>query len=191
MAAPVAVMDKAAAPDRQPVMDRLLQRLEHEARMRRAAGPPAHDAPGIAIDDKGHIDKALPCRDISKIRDPQDIRAWRLELAVDAVQRTGCGLVADRCLDAFATNNSLQSHRLHQPRHGAARHIRAHALQLAPNLAHAINAEVLLEDTANLALQGGIPLGPRRLLFGIGALGGMIVVGGWGDRQHLADRQVS
>ena len=77
--------------------------------MRRAAGPPAHDAPGIAIDDKGHIDKALPCRDISKIRDPQDIRAWRLELAVDAVQRTGCGLVADRCLDAFATNNSLQS----------------------------------------------------------------------------------
>src|SRR5262245_45706755 len=40
----VAVMDQAAATRRSPVVKRLLQRIEHETRLRRAGDPPADDA---------------------------------------------------------------------------------------------------------------------------------------------------
>jgi hypothetical protein len=47
LAAPVAVVHEAAAIDRPPLMQRLLQRIEHEARMRCTRGPPTDDPAGI------------------------------------------------------------------------------------------------------------------------------------------------
>ena len=63
LAAPVAVMDQAAAMQGPPVMQSLLQRIKHEPRMRRAADTPADDPAGKGIDDEGDIDKASPGRD--------------------------------------------------------------------------------------------------------------------------------
>src|ERR1700761_5034451 len=46
LAAPVAVMHEPAAMDGPPIMQRLLQCIEDEARLRRPAGPPSDDAAG-------------------------------------------------------------------------------------------------------------------------------------------------
>lgn len=52
--------------------------------------------------------------------------------------------------------NAVQ--RARQPRHCAAGNIEALALQLSPDLAHAIYAEVLLEHAPHLDLQVGIAM---------------------------------
>jgi hypothetical protein len=104
------------------------------------------------------------------------------------IQRTRRGLVADRGFDRLATDHALQAHAPHQSLHGASGDILALAAQLPPDLAHAVDVEVLREDTPDLNLADRIPLRARRQLGGIGPLCGMGAVGGWGDRQHLADR---
>src|ERR1700682_3515850 len=90
--------------------------------------------------------------------------------------------------DRLATDHALQTEGLHQPCHGAAGNIVTLTLQLPPDLAHAIDAEVLLEHPLNFWLQGVIPSRSRRQPGRIGAPGGMRMVGRWGDRQHPADR---
>src|SRR4051794_10377844 len=64
----------------------------------------------------------------------------------------------------------------------------AFALELAPDLAHTVDGEVLIEDATNLDLQSGMLPGARRPLGRIAPLGHMGVVGRGGDRQDLADR---
>ena len=64
--------------------------------MRRPAHPPADDPAGIGVDDKGDIDEAGPGGDIGEIGHPQRIRARRLELAIDVVERARRGPVAHR-----------------------------------------------------------------------------------------------
>src|SRR3954463_7539111 len=76
--------------------------------MRRARGSPAHDPAGVGVDHKGDVDKAGPGRDIGEVGEPENVRPWRLELAVDVIQRAWRGLVADRGLDRFAADNPLQ-----------------------------------------------------------------------------------
>ncbi len=88
LAAPVAVMDQAAAMQGPPVMQSLLQRIKHEPRMRRAADAPADDPAGKGINDEGDIDKASPGRDISKVRDPKPVRRQSLECPIDVILRT-------------------------------------------------------------------------------------------------------
>src|SRR5262249_31909828 len=63
------------------------------------------------------------------------------------------------------------------------RNIVALTLQLPPDLAHAMDAEVLLELSLNFWLQGVIPSRSPRQPGWIGAPGGVRMVGGWGDRQ--------
>lgn len=42
------------------VVDRLLERIEHEARPQRRGDPPADDPAGIDLDDQGDVDEAAP-----------------------------------------------------------------------------------------------------------------------------------
>src|SRR5882724_11723865 len=100
-------MDETAATHRPPVVDRLLQRIEHEAGVRRPAGPPANDTPCVDIDHKGYVDEARPCRDICEVRDPQDVGRPRLELAVDMVERARRGLVLAGRADRLAADDAL------------------------------------------------------------------------------------
>ena len=92
LAAPVAVMDQAAAMQGPPVMQSLLQRIKHEPRMRRAADTPADDPAGKGINDEGDINKASPGRDISEVRDPKPVRRRSLEFPIDVIPRTGAAL---------------------------------------------------------------------------------------------------
>jgi hypothetical protein len=89
LAAPVAVMDQAAAMQGPPVMQSLLQRIKHEPGMRRAADAPADDPAGKGINDEGDIDKASPGRDISKVRDPKPVRRRSLEFPIDVILWAG------------------------------------------------------------------------------------------------------
>src|SRR5258705_3633247 len=56
----VAVMYEPAAMDGPPIMEGLLQRIEHEARMCCPGDTPAHDATGVGVDDEGDVDEARP-----------------------------------------------------------------------------------------------------------------------------------
>ena len=143
LAAAVAVMHEAAAMDGPPIMQRLLQRVEHEARMRRPRDAPADDAPGVDVDDEGDVDEAGPGRDIGEVRDPERIRPWRLELPVDVIQRTRRRLVADRRPHRLAADHALQAQARISRSTVQRATIEAFALQLPPDLAHAVDAEVL------------------------------------------------
>ena len=60
MAAAVAVMYEPAAMDGPPIMKRLVEGIEHKARMGSPACPTTDDAAGEGIDDEGHVNEALP-----------------------------------------------------------------------------------------------------------------------------------
>jgi hypothetical protein len=53
-------MHEAAAANGSAVAQRLLERVEHEGRLRCARGAPADDTPGEGVDDEGDIDEAGP-----------------------------------------------------------------------------------------------------------------------------------
>jgi hypothetical protein len=59
---------------------------------------------------------------------------------------------------------------------------------LSPDLSRAIDLEVLDKHTMDLRLEALIPLGPCAELVRISALGGLVVICGWRDRQDLASR---
>jgi hypothetical protein len=84
------------------------------------------------------------------------------------IQRTRRGLVADRGFDRLATDHALLAQAPHQSLHGASGDVLALAAQLPPDLAQAVDVEVLREDTPDLNLADRIPLRARRQLGGIG-----------------------
>ena len=92
--AAIRVVDETAA-DRPAFLQGLLQRIEHEAGMRRARRAPADDPAGVSVDDEGHVDEACPGCDVGEVRHPQRVRPRCAELAIDVVEWTGGGFVAD------------------------------------------------------------------------------------------------
>jgi hypothetical protein len=105
------MVDEAGSPDRLPVMEGLLERVEHEAGLGRARHPPADNAAGISVDHEGHVDEPRPGRDISKVGDPERVRPRRLELPVDPIKRARRGLVADRGPHRLAPDRARRSRR--------------------------------------------------------------------------------
>src|SRR5690606_39669938 len=77
---------------------------------------------------------------------------------------------------------------LHQPCHRAASDIEALAAQLEPDLAQAVDAPVVLENTPYLGAQRLVPFGTIRQPRRVGTFGQMVIIGGRGDRQNVADR---
>jgi hypothetical protein len=108
--------------------------------------------------------------------------------AVDLIQRARFGLVADRSLDRFAAYDALQVQSLHQSFHRAAGCHYAFALELPPDLAHAIDLEVLLPDPLDMPTQHLVTLCTWGTPLGGGLATRMGVVGRWSDRQYPADR---
>jgi hypothetical protein len=111
-----------------------------------------------------------------------------MEHPVHMVERTWRGLVLHRGADRLAADDALKAELGHQPFDRAARDSKAFAQHLAPDLACAIDLEVLGEDTLDLRFERHVPLRPGRKLLGIGTLSDLIMVGRRGDRQYLADR---
>ncbi len=156
--------------------------------MRRPAGSPADDPSGVSIDDEGDIHEAGPGRHIRKIRQPQAVRRGSVELSVHMIQRTGNRLVADRRAHRLAPDRSPKAHVPHQSGDRAASRVEALPPQLAPDLANAVDAEILLEYALDLDPQIGVAADPVGQTGGIGAPGKMGMIGRRGDRQDLADR---
>jgi hypothetical protein len=86
----VAVANQASITLGLPGIQGLLQRIEHEVGPHRTTHPPAHDTTGEHVDDEGHVQPALPGRDIREVAGPQLVRPLGPELPVDPVQRTRC-----------------------------------------------------------------------------------------------------
>jgi hypothetical protein len=169
-------------------MKRLFQSVQDKVRMCCPAGPPADDPPGVSVDDEGDIDEAGPGRHIGKIREPQTVWSGSAELSVHVIQRTESRLVADRCPQRFAPDRPPKAHIPHQPGYRASRCGDALPPQLPPDLAHAIDAEVLLEHAPDLDLEMSVTADPVGQTGGIGAPGDMGMIGRRGDRHNLADR---
>ena len=58
---------RAAAVNRPAIVLRLLQRVQHEAGVRRPADAPAHDIAGVNVDHEGDVDEPYPGRDIGEV----------------------------------------------------------------------------------------------------------------------------
>jgi hypothetical protein len=166
----------------------LLERIEHEAGVSGARHPPADDATRIGVDHEGAIDESGPGCDIGEIADPQRVRPRRLELPIDPIERARDSLVTGCGLERLAPDSALQAHGSHQARHRAAGDRDLLPVELAPDLAHAIDAEVRLEHAPDLGLQGRIALGAARQLLRVGSSRDMGVIRRRGDRQDPADR---
>lgn len=112
----------------------------------------------------------------------------RSELPVDVIERAWRRLVADGGSQRLAANDALQTHHAHQAGNRAAGDADTLPLHLPPDLSHAIDGEVVVEDTPDHGLERVVPLGAIRQPVGFTPFGDMVVVGGRGNRQHLADR---
>ena len=141
------MVDQAAALDGTAIGQGLLQRIQDEGCVGRAADAPADDASGIGVDDEGNIDEALPGRDVGEVRQPQRVRARCVELPVYPVERTGCCRIADSRADLAAAHDALQAHPAHQAGHRGSDDFLFVPPKLAPHLAHAVDAEVHVEHT--------------------------------------------
>ena len=150
--AAVTVMDKAHGLRRSPIVDRLLGGIQDETGLCRGAGAPADDLARISVDDESDIDEPLLGRDVGEIADPQHVGRRNPELAIHLVQRTRRFLVRDRCPVRLAAD----AHVVHQPCHLAPRHIEAFPKELPPDLADAVDAPVLFENTPDLEPQSSI-----------------------------------
>ena len=155
--------------------------------MRRPRRPPADDAPGEGINDKRHVDEALPRGDVGEVCQPQQVQPRRPKLSIHSVGRTWHRLVGDCGPGLSATDRTTQAHLAHQARHRAASDGGAFTAELPPDLAHAVDAEIRVKDPSDLCSQRNIPScpsrGPR-----INPPRRMGVVGRRGDRQNPADR---
>lgn len=110
------------------------------------------------------------------------------ELPVDVIVRARRRLVRHGRLHALAANDAGKAYLLHQARHRAARDVVSLALHLSPHLAHAVNLEVLVEDTLDLRHQDLVSLGARRRRLRLLPATHVLVVGGRGDLDTVADR---
>jgi hypothetical protein len=137
-------------------MQGLLQRVEHEAGVCGPGYAPADDATGIGVDDEGDIDEARPGADRGEVREPKHVRRRRMEDPVHMIERAWRSLVGHRGAQGLAADNTVQTRAAHQARHGAASELASFSLHLPPDLAHAIDLEVLVENPFDLRQQGGI-----------------------------------
>jgi len=60
----VAMMDQAATVGRTAIVERLFERIQDGAGVRRPSGAPAYNPSGVGIDDEGDVDEPCPGRDV-------------------------------------------------------------------------------------------------------------------------------
>jgi hypothetical protein len=148
----------------------------------------ARDAPSAGVDHEGCVDEALPRRHAGEVAHPEPIRCGRVELPVHSVRRTRQGRVLDRRLHGAAAHGAAQAHGAHQSLHRASGDRDALAAQLPPDLAHAVDAEVLRMHACSFGAQRIVAVAARRALGRVAPRGDMGVIGRRGDRQQPADR---
>src|SRR5262247_3691110 len=156
--------------------------------MHRAGDTPSDDAARKHIDDESHVDEPRPGRDVGEIGDPELIRPHRGELALDQILGI-IRLVAADGGSAFATaHNPLLPERSHQSFDGTAGNGDAIPSELPPNLAGAVDLEVIIIHAPDFTRNLGIASKARRYPLRLSLSRLVLVVGRWGDQQLRADR---
>lgn len=144
-----------------PVEEGVLQGVQDELRLHGASGPPADDAAPEDIDDEGDIEEGLQCADVGEVRDPQPVRLGAAK--VRCTRSSGHGApsltspVAPSVLARRLTSQAPMSRAVVQ-RH----HLDALSHDLPPDLPHAVEAVVLLQDPPHLGLERLVALDSRR-----------------------------
>ena len=129
-----------------------------------------------------------PRRDVCEVRDPELIGPLGRELPLHEVRRAGGGRVGSRRDRTLPTHDAPQASRAHQARHGAARDGDLLALQLMPDLPHAVPLVMLPKDAPKVVQPRRIALRPCRPARRIGLLLAVAVGAGRCDLQDAADR---
>ena len=154
----------------------------------RCADLPADDPAGKGIDHEGDVGEPSPGADVGEIDHPQRVGPLNRELPVDLVQRARCLRVAGRGDTGLSAPYASQSHRPHQPFHGALGDLDSFPAHLVPDLARAVEAEALLVDPLDMFLELVVTASTGRTPAGIGKAGSVFMPGGRGDLQFAADR---
>ena len=137
----------------------------------------------VGIDDKGDVDEARPSRYIGEVGYPELIGSLGCEVALNQIGRSGRHLISDGGALLFAPSYAFEAHITHQPLDDAPGDRYSLALQLTPDLAGAVDAEVGGMDTGDLNFEFLVSYGTGRWrpLF-------YFIVGRRGNRQVTADR---
>src|SRR4030095_10953364 len=167
---------------------RLFKRIQDQIRMHRAGDTPAYDAARKHIDNESHVYEPHPGRYVCEIGDPELIRPNGSELALDQICRI-FRLVAADSRSTFATaHDPLQPERSHQPFDGTAGDGKAIPYELPPNLAGAVDLEVIIGHAPDFTRNLSIASKARRYPLRLSLSRLVLVVSRWGDRQLRADR---
>jgi integrase/quercetin dioxygenase-like cupin family protein len=186
--AAIAVMDQPRCDVVAALMQRLLERVEHELRAHGVGHFPAHDPTRKNIDDERGVDEAVGGADVREVRDPELIRSGRREVAIDQIRHDRC-VVGPRRDDVPATpDRAPQAERDHEPLDRTARDGNLLATELSPDFLGAIHLLVLVPDARDLDRQRVVALGAGRPPRRIRLLRLVTPIRRWGDRQVLADR---
>ena len=101
-----------------------VQSVKHQLRGERGTHRPANDAATVRIEHDSEIEKARPCRNIGDIGDPQPIRRFRREIALDQVWcLTAVALESGD--DELAATHTGKTGLRHQPRDAFAANLNA------------------------------------------------------------------
>src|SRR5690606_5806314 len=147
----VAMVNEPTGPLLLSLADSLLEGIEGEITPERTRHPPPHDTAAESIDDKGHIDEALPGGHIGEIRDPALVRALGGEVPLHQIEWPLSGIAWSRgSRPTPAADRALKPELPHQALDRTARHLGALSVQLAPDLARAVDLEVLLPNPTDL-----------------------------------------
>lgn len=108
--------------------------------------------------------------------------------APSQVRRRGLVGIWHGRTDRLASHHAMQPHPAHQALDGAASGWDRFSMQLAPDLAATVNAEVLIPDALDFSAQPAIALDSGRRAVRLGFTGLVLVVRRRGNRQDTADR---
>ena len=106
------------------------------------ADPPADDPSGEGVDDEGHVDEALPGRDVGEVRQPERVRPrrWNCRFTRSSGQDAAGSLTVVRTSRPRTT--PCRPIRRISRRDRATGDRRSLPPELPPHLAHAVDAEV-------------------------------------------------
>jgi hypothetical protein len=115
--------NRPPAPCYGSVVQGLLQRIQHQARVNHPLRPPAHDPAREHVDHERDVDKPLLGCHVRQISNPEGGRTRRGELTLD---QTGhlCRRMFGRTrgADPRPTHDALKPFHAHRAGHGATRH---------------------------------------------------------------------
>lgn len=184
----IAMVNQGAVTLRLARVECLFQCIENEVGLHRAADAPANDASGEHVNDEGHVEPALPGRDVGEIRHPKLVRPLGLELPIDPVQWARRFAVADRRAHHLAAHHAAQALPPHQSLDRASRHRHALTHELPPDLVSTVDLKVDHPDALDLRYQSIITLRSGTALQRIALKHPMVSISRRGDLQNLADR---